>query len=141
MQMNNICIGMLDLGYNLQGCKIDWFKDYHVGNVCAKRIGEGYTWVDIEGISSITCTFDQSVRHACKQMFRASYLTLVPRHICAYWMSLKSILEKLTWKSEFVTLPATALFAMIGEALQGAVPQNRLVQRLSCRERLPQADW
>jgi hypothetical protein len=115
-------MGMVELGYSLQGCKVDWYKDYHVGNVCARRIGEGYTWVDIEAIKPITETFDSSLRKAATQMFRKSFLDHVPRHIRAYWMSLKPILDALSYKKDFLTHKTPALFAKIGEALQGAVP-------------------
>jgi hypothetical protein len=115
-------MGMVKLGYSLQTCNIDWYRDYHVGNVCAERIGVGYTWVDIECVTATTETFDKSLKKALKHMFMKSHLDHVPRYIRDYWMSLKPILAELINQPDFLTHKTPALFAKIDDALQSAVP-------------------
>jgi hypothetical protein len=122
LELNNICLGMVELGYNLQGCNVDWYKDYHVGNVCRKRIGTGYTWVDIEEITTTTVKFDVALRRALVHMFRPSFLEQVPGHIRAYWSSLRKCLADISYKPELLTHDRALFIAKIGEALQAAVP-------------------
>ena len=101
VEINCMLAGVVELGSNLQVCGVDWYADFHPGNVCRERIGAGYTWVDIEKVNPVSLSYAQALRQACKHLFMESLLTHVPLPIRSYWLQLKDKILEVTYSAEF----------------------------------------
>lgn len=90
VQINGFVENLWDLAVGLTSLHIDWYTDFHIGNVCQKRIGAGFVWVDIEKIKPVNKTFRQCMVHALQKLFMVSMLSNVPFAVSQYWNSLRS---------------------------------------------------
>ena len=92
VQINGFVESLWDLMVGLTSLRIDWYTDFHIGNVCQKRIGAGFVWVDIEKIKPVNQTFRQCVIHALRKLFMGSMMSNVPLVVREYWNSLRGVL-------------------------------------------------
>ena len=92
VQINGFVESLWDLMVGLTSLRIDWYTDFHIGNVCQKRIGAGFVWVDIEKIKPVNQTFRQCVIHALRKLFMVSMMSNVPLAVRVYWNSLRGVL-------------------------------------------------
>ena len=92
VQINGFVESLWDLMVGLTSLRIDWYTDFHIGNVCQKRIGAGFVWVDIEKIKPVNQTFRQCVIHALRKLFMVSMMSNVPLVVREYWNSLRGVL-------------------------------------------------
>ena len=90
VQINGFVENLWDLAVGLTSLHIDWYTDFHIGNVCQKRIGAGFVWVDIEKIKPDSRSFSRCMVLALQKLFMASMLSNVPFAVSQYWNSLRS---------------------------------------------------
>ena len=115
VQLNGFAEKLVDLTIGLTDCGIDWYSDFHVGNVCQRRVGEGFCWVDYEKIMPVNKTYQQCMVHALRILFMSSMLTRVPFVVRNYWNSLRSDLADLS-------VQQNACSAQLRECLRKRVP-------------------
>ena len=115
VQLNGFAEKLWDLTIGLTDCGIDWYSDFHVGNVCQRRIGEGFVWVDFEKIMPVNKTYWQCMDAALPKLFMPSMLTRVPFVVRNYWNSLCSDLADLSMQKNSCS-------AQLRECLRKRVP-------------------
>jgi hypothetical protein len=123
VQINGFVESLWDLMVGLTSLRIDWYTDFHIGNVCQKRIGAGFVWVDIEKIKPVNQTFRQCVIHALRKLFMVSMMSNVPLAVRVYWNSLRGVLAD---ASTDTSLPR------LRECLQKHVPVPAVSRCLWC---------
>ena len=123
VQINGFVENLWDLAVGLTSLHIDWYTDFHIGNVCQKRIGAGFVWVDIEKIKPVNQTFRQCVIHALRKLFMVSMMSNVPLAVRVYWNSLRGVLAD---ASTDTSLPR------LRECLQKHVPVPAVSRCLWC---------
>ena len=105
VQINGFVESLWDLMVGLTSLRIDWYTDFHIGNVCQKRIGAGFVWVDIEKIIPDSRCFSQCMVLALQKLFMASMLSNVPFAVRQYWNSLRSDLADTSTEEQVPSSP------------------------------------